>query len=112
TDGGEVRMLKELRIGHKFKEAKPATSGLHGIPYNSTAYVLQNKIFLIMTILPKWAADALLDKLRHEREYARIYRVVESNWPLLEIERARNASLFTRKFEWFLERFALTFPGK
>lgn len=111
--GGSVLMLKGLRIGHKFKEAKPATSGLYGIPYNSTSYVLQNKIFLILTILPKWAQQALLDKLRHERDYARVYRLVESTyWPLVEIERARNASLFTRRFDWFLERFGLSFPGK
>jgi len=112
--GGEVRMLKGLRVGHKFKEAKRmATSGLYGIPYNSTGYVLQNKIFLILTLLPKAAGDVLLSKLRQEREFSRVLRSVEQTyWPVVELERARNASLFTRDFGWFLRHFGFTFPVK
>ena len=106
-------MLKDLRVGHKFREAKRMTSGLYGVPYNATSYVLQNKIFLILTLLPKAHGDVLLSKLRQEREFSRILRSVEmSYWPVVELERARNASLFTRDFNWFLEHFGFTFPGK
>lgn len=111
--GGEVRMLKGLRVGHLFKEAKKMTSGLYGIPYNASSYVLLNKIFLILTLLPKTHADILLSKLRQEREYLRVMRSLQMTyWPVVEIERARNVRLFTRDFNWFLDHFGLTFPGK
>lgn len=108
--GGSVRMLKGVRIGHKFRQARKLTV-LMPNTYNSTAFVIRNKMFLIQTLLPPDMAEILLSKLRHDREYAEAKRMMNYAWADVEIERERNRRLFTRDFPSFLKHFQLSFPS-
>lgn len=109
--GGDCRMLKGLRIGHKFKEARKNQIMLPAL-YNATDYVIRNKMFLIQTILPKSHAEILLRHLRFTREFTNARKAVEADWHRVEIERARNQVLFKRDFSWFLSRFGFSFPSR
>jgi glycosyltransferase involved in cell wall biosynthesis len=109
--GGECRMLKGLRIGHKFKEPK-TNQLMRANLYNATEFVVRNKLFLIHTILPESHQTALLKQLRTVREFTRARKMIEADWPHVELERARNRQLFKRDFSWFLDRFQLPFPQR
>ena|SRR3990167_315731 len=117
--GGSCKMLKQLRIGHVFRDAVSyrvrsgfrSYGGDQPTPAKSTFHVVRNKLFLILTLLPDHHASVLAQKLKmRHREYNSAVRAMEQEWRIIECERAAN---FTRQkvgFESFLQQFNIPFP--
>jgi glycosyltransferase involved in cell wall biosynthesis len=107
--GGSIKMLPEVVIGHRFwgeNERQGFT-----VP---KGYPLYNKAFCCHTLLPPELAETLVARMGHiydRTEYTRALDLVKENWYLIEYERRRNASIFTRDFNWYAERFGIPLPG-
>lgn len=105
--GGNVRLLKQFKVGHKFRLKHERVQ--FPIP---AEHRLRNKIFAILTLLPRDLADKLMPKLRRaEPSCSRILKLMESEWATIEVEREFNRQLFVRDFNWLACRFSLPMPS-
>jgi len=100
--GGEIRMLKGVRIGHQFRK--------RGLPSAAPWHPLYNKLFCMHTCLPPEHAERLERRLPKDGLLGTAKRALYEDWHLVETERAYNRSIFTRDFSWLLDRFQLSFP--
>jgi len=102
--GIEVRMMKPVRIGHRWRSGKI-------LPFRlSPADILYNKLFGILTILPKEYQSRILPKFKRDGAFNIAMRIIKEDWHLIEQERVLNRRLFVREFQWILDRFQLPFP--
>jgi len=102
--GGEARLLKQVKIGHRFHEKGPTKFPMKA--WQS----LYNKLFLIHTCLPEAHQKVLLAKIPHGSDFRVARQNIEADWAQIEIEREANRRLFQRDFSWLLEQFGLSFP--
>lgn len=102
--GGEIRLLKKMRIGHRFRNGPVSSS------FVMPGQILYNKLFVIHTCLPPEMANRLLAKIPRSPHLSLALKSIQDDWHLVAIERAYNEGIFERSFQWFLERFALPFP--
>jgi glycosyltransferase involved in cell wall biosynthesis len=104
--GGEVRFIKGVQFGHIFRLPKER------LPYRIDMQDrIYNKLFSIMTLTNPPLTETLLRGCRSYQGFNQALRLIEANWQAVEIERARNARLFTRDFQWVGAKFGLTIPG-
>lgn len=102
--GGEVRLLKSVRIGHIYTHQKDKK---FRVPLGLPTY---NKLFSIHTLLPRDLARDLEGKLKENTDasdWTEAYRLMRDNWGLFESERLRNQRMFTVDFMDLLKRFSL-----
>lgn len=101
--GGEVRMLKGLKVGHQFRPRS-----FHSAPTGCQIY---NKLRLAMTTMPEAAykrIDADLAKqYKMPGDVAQARRWVVQDAPQVEIDRAYIEENTKLPFEGYLERFGL-----
>ena len=100
--GGEIRMLKGVKIGHQFR-----TKGIQQI---APWHALYNKLFSMHTILPADMAKLLESKMERGGLMASAKKALFDDWHLVETEKAYNDAIFNRRFVWLLEKFQLSFP--
>jgi GT2 family glycosyltransferase len=104
--GGSIRFLKNVRVGHKFREG--GVSGSFVMPW----HIIWNKLFIAWTCLPTEYAQRIQNKLRRERQFNIALKTLHSDWHLVETQRAYNSTIFTRNFETYLSQFSLSFPDR
>lgn len=108
--GGDVRLMHDVRIGHKFLLAKER-QGFRPPP----GHVLWNKMFAISTLLPPNHAQTLLERLaasvpRDEQLDLKVAtEMFKADCHTIAVERARNNALFTKSLSWYLKEFNITF---
>lgn len=100
--GGSVRLIKQVRIAHKFKLGK-----LNKIAPSDP---IRNKLFVMHTCLPPHLALRLQKKMHRGGDLMTALRRLHDERHVVETERAYNATIFTRDFSWYLQRFGLSFP--
>lgn len=111
--GGSIRLLKHVRLGHKFR-----TGGV-GPSFKMAWHDLYNKLFVIHTCFPADLARILQAKLGGQRgvekygsasQFAIALKHLREDWHLVETARTRNLSLFTRDVRWLAQKFDLSLP--
>ena len=102
--GGDMRLLKSVRIGHKFRTIKRVP-----FPIRSEE-VLYNKLFTLHTCLPQDVVDRFLKKFQRGGHFQSALRMLYDDWHLVETERARNRTIFTRNFLEFCQHFGFQIP--
>ncbi len=99
--GGDCRLMRDVRIGHQFREKAHFTS--------KRAALLFNKIMLATTLFPEPAAKFIVDKMREhvpEKNDLQIaLKMAMAEQSHIEVERAFHEAVFTRSLEEYLERF-------
>lgn len=106
--GGSVKLMKNVRIGHKFRTRKAPFPVL-------TWQSLYNKLFIAHTCLPADCAKIIQNKFIKSAELTFALRQIQSDWHLVEYEKARNAVFFKDSemdFPSLLAKFGLSFPTK
>ena len=104
--GGEIRLLKNVRIGHRFREGK--ASAMYVMPW----HVIRNKLFIIHSCLPANKAMMLQMKMQRDAQFGLGLKALRDDWSTVETARAYNSALFVHNFDWLLARFGLTLPEK
>lgn len=100
--GGEIRMMKEFVIGHKFRTAKERPQ--YSIKRHELIY---NKIFLILTCLPKQYQERLIGRFKQDGDFRMAMSLIRNDAHLIEVEREHNRQIFTVSFDDFLKKFNL-----
>lgn len=100
--GGECRMLKPVRIGHQFREKSV---------YSTQAWnLIYNKMMLAFVCLPMKEAWKLHGLHRGSGELVEAKNRIREDWGSIMAERHQFQPMLTRSFEWYLNKFSLTFP--
>lgn len=102
--GGRIVFLKNVRIAHKFKSGK--------LSKIAPSDPIRNKLFVMHTCLPPHLALRLQKKMHRGGDLTTALRRLHDDWHIVETERAYNATIFTRDFQWYLSRFNLSFPNE
>jgi glycosyltransferase involved in cell wall biosynthesis len=100
--GGDIRMLKSVRIGHQFRQSTTYKTDQWKVTFN--------KLALCHTCLPKERAAALIATLPNSEDLTIAKRQINAEWNTILSERAYNMSVFVRSFEWYLSHFGLSCP--
>lgn len=99
--GGEIRLMKNVHLWHRFRVEK--------LPYTIfTWQVIYNKLFLIHTILPLDVGQRLISAMPRGNDFNQAAMQIKADWGLIVTERARNQRLFTRDFDWLVNKFGIT----
>jgi GT2 family glycosyltransferase len=109
--GGSVRMLRTVRIGHKF----PVKGELKwfNLP---PGHVARNKILAAHTLFPPDVAKRLVEWIltpqdkTEMRDIEAARGLVIADWPIVAAEIARNGTIFKRDIAWICSKFNLPMP--
>lgn len=94
--GGEIRMFKQLKIGHKFRETTK-------VPYRITVEsCIYNVCVNALTCCPPEVARDLIEKIGPGREWMDAKEMVRQNKDAIEAERVRLQGVFTRSWDEYL----------
>lgn len=101
--GGSVRLIRQVRVGHKFRIGK--LSKINPID------PLYNKLFIIHSCLAPYLAKRLEDRFHVDGWKRQARQRLLALWHLVEAERAYNSTIFSVRFEDYIARFGLVFPS-
>ena len=107
--GGSVRLLRNVRIGHRFPVAGERKR--FGLPPGHAAF---NKVMAAHTLFPAPVAKKLVDWVLSEcsaqdRDAAEL--LTRQDWHIIAQEGHRNRSmLFTRSVDWLCSKFQIPMP--
>lgn len=104
--GGEIRLLKKVRIGHKFRDGKVPSSFV--MPH----HIIYNKLFILHTCLPPEMAIQLQMRMQRELQFGIALKALNADWHLVQTARAYNQQIFESNFQSLLTRFNLHFHHK
>lgn len=100
--GGDIRMLKEVRIGHQFRMATN---------YKTDGWMpIFNKLAMCLTVLPEARGQAVIKLLDNTPDLAMAKQQVQKEWNTILTERAYNQAIFKRDFCWYLSQFGISCP--
>lgn len=106
--GGDVRIMTTVGIGHRFLLQNESQ------PYKvAVGYPTSNKLFTLHTLVPDDLRDFLMEKmqlLQGGGELATAKKIIQDNWHLIEVERAKNQVQFVRDFRWICQKFEIPIP--
>ena len=109
--GGEVRMLRSVRIGHKF----PLKGELKWFAL-PTGSVQWNKIMAAYSLFPPDVAERLVewvltpDEKKDAPDVQAAKVLMMQDWYLVAQEMAYNKTIFVRDAKWLADRFNLPLP--
>jgi len=97
--GGEVRLMRDVKIGHQFREAASYST--------APSKILYNKIRYIHLLFPDEMRDNLISKIPDS--LAKIQAIAEVQRDMTQIleEKAYYASIFKYDIEWLIKKFKI-----
>lgn len=100
--GGEIRIMKSVRIAHKFREASPYKSEVAALHYNHMA--------VVQVVIPEPYRSGLLAKFGATRQEIDARSMIAYNANEILAERAHFDTIRSLDFETFLGVFGLHCP--
>lgn len=102
--GGEIRMMKSCRIGHKFRDVAPYSTWVPNLLYN--------KIRSIMTLFDEVTAAFLISKFPQNGDLVAALKMIAQDNFIIEEERKYYKLIFEHDARWFCEKFNITYPNE
>lgn len=103
--GGDVRYMKYVAIGHRFRLKNERT------PWDITlGHRSWNKLFAVHTLLDTELAEAIHNKIGlalNGPELSAGLDLLKRDWHLVQAERLRNQRIFKLPFGWLAKKFRL-----
>jgi len=109
--GGSVRLLRSVRIGHRFPEKQE-----HKWFNLPLGHVQFNKVMAAHSLFPADVASRLVDWVltpqdkNQVRDIEAAKLLVRSDWHIIAQEMARNKLIFQREPSWICDKFGLILP--
>jgi glycosyltransferase involved in cell wall biosynthesis len=105
--GGDVRLLKNVKIGHKFRAPNDPK------PVINQPDLIYNRLFLIETLMPEPHRRNMVSAMKsiyihRPNFFYAACSMLEDNRGLVEIEREANRKILVRGFDSFLAKFNLS----
>lgn len=98
--GGEVRIMKSVKLGHKFRNQSPYATNISHINYNKLAYMYM--------LFPTELYEFLKGKFNNDGNLMGAIELVERNKTALDEEREYYKSIFVRDIKWLCNKFNIT----
>lgn len=100
--GGEVRLNKNVKIGHMFRNNAPYTTNIKEIIYN--------KIRLAQTLLPEDLARILISKLNQDISYFSARQIIRKEDNIIKEFKKYYSSIFNKDIYWLCHKFNIAIP--
>jgi hypothetical protein len=100
--GGEVRVMKSVKIGHKFRDVAPYSTTISHINYNKLAYMYM--------ILPEDLFEKLKLKFNQDDNFKSAMNIIEKNKFDLDLEKKYYQSIFKHDIYWLCDKFKIELP--
>lgn len=94
---GEVKLMKSVRIGHKFRDAASYTTQISHVYYNKLAYMYM--------LFPTDLYEKIKLKFNQNDSFKEALRLVENNKLILDNEKKYYSSIFKHDIYWLCDRF-------
>lgn len=98
--GGEVRLMKSVKLGHKFRNQSPYVTNFSHIHYNKLAYMYM--------LFPTELYEFLKGKFNNDGNLIGAMELVERNKAILDEEKEYYKSIFVRDIKWLCNKFNIT----
>lgn len=95
--GGEIRLLKGVRIGHKFRAQSPYTMNIASLYYN--------KIRCLMTTMSESESMFLVGRMQRDHKFAEGMAMIMADRAAIQAEREFNRKVFVHDLKWFCDKF-------
>jgi glycosyltransferase involved in cell wall biosynthesis len=100
--GGDVRLMKSVRIGHRFRNTSPYINNVSHIFYNKLAYMYM--------LFPTDMFVAVTNKMTKDENFESAMKLVENKKEMLDIEREYYKTIFSRDIYWLCNKFNIKIP--
>ncbi len=100
--GGDIKMMKSVRIGHKFRGAAPYSTWVPNIIYN--------KMRSISTILEPDLTKIMMDKFPKSGDHQAALEMLAKEANIVQEERNYYDKLFVRDTKWLCDKFNIRYP--
>jgi len=101
--GGEVRLMKSVKIGHKFRGIASYHTKVIHIHYNKLAYMYM--------LLPTNVYELLKDKFAKDENLWNALELIAQNKTKLDQEKEYYKSIFQHDIFWLCDKFKIEIPG-
>lgn len=112
--GHDIRIMRTVRIGHKFRVPDPKDGKYHA-PYSTAAwYGIYNKIRCAKTLMNSEEAAYViccLQKCSHKGDFDAAMKQVQLDWVDIESTRHQYESIFQHDLKWYCEKFKIKYIG-
>lgn len=96
--GGNVRMMKTVRIGHKFKKNTPYITDMSNLVYN--------KIRAIKTLFSdNYIGDKVIDKIPKNISFEKAVKMIDDDKKIIEEYKGYYKSIFVHDIFWLVHKF-------
>ena len=102
--GGEVRLMKSVRIGHKFRDMSPYLTNVSHIQYNKLAYMYM--------LFSHDIYESLKSKFPNDGNTNAALNLIEKNKCILNLEKKYYDSIFKYDIHWLCDKFKIKMPTK
>jgi len=100
--GGEVRLNKDVKIGHMFRDSAPYITNIKEILYN--------KIRMSKSFFDKEFSDKLISKIPDDINKKSALELVGREHKIIEEHKNYYKSIFVRDINWLCEKFKIEIP--
>ena len=100
--GGEVRLLTNVKIGHKFRNEASYTTDI--------SYILYNKMRSMKVLFPPPLYDFLVSKIPLEYNFMMAHNLINQDTPNIITERQYYNNIFIHDIKWFCQKFSIPIP--
>lgn len=100
--GGDIRMMKSCRIGHKFRGVAPYSTWVPNITYN--------KLRSITTIFNDDEAKLLISKFHPNGDLNAALKMLQDDINFVDAEKAYYRSIFKKDIKWLCDKFNIKYP--
>lgn len=97
--GGSIKIMKSVRIGHKFRSSSPYVTGI--------PYLIYNKMRSMYMLLPQPLYRKLQDKIPYDSNKQEAINMLANDIIEIESEREYYKSIFTKDIDWLCEKFKI-----
>lgn len=100
--GGEVRLMSDVRIGHKFRNTAPYKTELKYIEYNK---IRPLKLFLSDDVF-----KSIIENIPNSFQKTEALKLLEEERDELEKQKAEYNKIFIRDINWLIDKFDIEIP--
>jgi glycosyltransferase involved in cell wall biosynthesis len=97
--GGEVRLMKSVRLGHKFRNSSPYSTNVSHIHYNKLAYMYM--------LFPTDLYGKMVNKFNNDGNRQAALNLVEKNKVILDVEKEYYKTIFQYDIYWLCDKFKI-----
>jgi glycosyltransferase involved in cell wall biosynthesis len=97
--GGAIKLMKDVRIGHKFRNVASYST--------PDAYIIYNKLRSMKMLFSEDIYEILKSKISNSGNKEEALRMIEADQEEVEIERNYYKKIFVRDDKWLIQKFKL-----